>query len=211
MTFLFTYIPKWFEKLYSSPVWSIKTSKKELFLTFDDGPTPDITPWVLDQLKKHNAKATFFCLGKNIEAYPEISKRILKEGHRIGNHTFNHINGWKSNQQLYIAEVEKTQQVLSSYKIDTKLFRPPYGKIKPRQLETLLKKEYKVIMWNVLSVDYDKKISSKKCTQIVKNNSKSGAIIVYHDSKKASKNLKQSLPEILKHFSEKGFDFKVLN
>ena len=204
MTFLYTYIPKWFEKLYRGPIWSVKTSKKEVFLTFDDGPTPEITPWVLDQLKKHKAKATFFCIGKNIAAHPEITKRILKEGHRIGNHTYNHVNGWNTKKDTYLKEVEKTQLLLKNHDISTKLFRPPYGKISPKQLRTLLKKEYKIILWNVLSVDYDSKTSPEKCTQNVLKNSSNGAIIVYHDSIKANRNLKKSLPEILQHFSEKG-------
>ncbi len=210
MAFLFTYIPKWFQKLYKGPIWSIETSKKEVFLTFDDGPTPEITPWVLDQLKKHKAKATFFCIGKNIVAHPEITKRILKEGHRIGNHTYNHVNGWNTKNESYLEEVEKTQQVLKELEINTKLFRPPYGKIGQKQLRTLLNKDFKVILWNVLSVDYDTSISPEKCTHNVLKNSSKGAIIVYHDSIKASKNLTNSLPKILQHFYQKGYECNTL-
>lgn len=199
-------IPQWFRGLNRSLVWKISTKEKILYLTFDDGPHKTATPFVLDQLKKYNAKATFFCIGKNVASHPEIYQRILEEGHSTGNHTFNHLNGWKVNKKEYIDDIENAARFINS-----KLFRPPYGKISLR-VSKMLQKEmgYKIIMWHVLSGDFDESIKPEKCLNNVLNKAQRGSIIVFHDSSKACKSLKFALPVVLKNFTEKGFVFKSL-
>lgn len=196
-------IPKTVKALFPNFIWSIDSTKKTLYLTFDDGPTLGITEWVLDCLKSYNLKATFFCIGKNVELYPEIYNRILEEGHSIGNHTFNHLKGWKTNTEHYVDDVEKASTLIKS-----NLFRPPYGRLKPKQSKILVKSGFKIIMWSVLSLDWDKNITQKQCYENVIRKSSSGDIIVFHDSVKASKNMKYALPKVLEYFSEKGFEFK---
>jgi len=191
--------------LRSDFLWEVKTTEKALWLTFDDGPEPTITPCVLEELKKYNAKATFFCLGKNVENHPEIFQTILNEGHSVGNHTFNHMNGWHSHTGEYIRNVEKCSEL-----VKTSLFRPPYGKIKPSQFRRL-KKNYQVVMWSLLSGDFDIKLEKEKCLDIVLKNTKAGNIIVFHDSLKAKEKLLYVLPEVLKYFSEQDFSFLPLN
>jgi len=212
MNSFFINIPTWIEKMFPSLVWSIQTGKKEIYLTFDDGPTPEITDWVLKQLKTHKAKATFFCIGKNINNFPKIFKNILSEGHSIGNHTNNHFNGWKENTKTYLDNIHKNESILNTYKLPnkTKLFRPPYGKIKPSQIQKLKKENYKIIMWNILSADFDIKTTREMCVENVLKNTKKGAIIVFHDSIKASEKLKHTLPIILETLSKKGYQFKAL-
>ena len=209
---LFVYIPKWFQKLFSDVTWSIDTEKKELFLTFDDGPTPEITEWILDELATYNAKATFFCIGKNIEAHPELFQKIIAAGHRIGNHTFNHLNGWKVSVQDYHNSIKKTQLFIDRYELPNKtpIFRPPYGKISPFQIRKLNTQNYQIVLWNVLSGDFSIKISTKTCTKNVIKNSKKGSIIVFHDSLKAAQNMQASLPKVLAHFTQKGYTFSKL-
>lgn len=196
------------KQLFSNYIWSIPTNVPIVYLTFDDGPTPEITEWVLYQLKEYNAKATFFCIGNNIKKYPEIFKKVIKEGHAIGNHTFNHVKGWKTSNKTYINEVESCEEVIrkSSLKHQpTKLFRPPYGKIKPSQSRILRKKGYKIIMWDVLSVDFDINITSQNCLNNVIENIENGSIIVFHDSEKAFQNLEYTLPKTLDFLKNKGF------
>ena len=196
------------KQLFSNYVWSIPTNEPIVYLTFDDGPTPEITEWVLFQLKEYNAKATFFCIGNNIKMYPEIFKKVIEEGHAIGNHTFNHVKGWKTSNKTYINEVESCEEVIrkSSLKHQpTKLFRPPYGKIKPSQSRILRKKGYKIIMWDVLSVDFDVNITSQNCLNNVIENIENGSIIVFHDSVKAFQNLEYTLPKTLDFLKNKGF------
>ncbi|SDB58479.1 Peptidoglycan/xylan/chitin deacetylase, PgdA/CDA1 family [Flavobacteriaceae bacterium MAR_2010_188] len=192
-------------------IWDIKTDKKELYLTFDDGPTEDITAWVLDILNEYSAKATFFCIGKNIAKHPEIFESILAENHAIGNHTLNHKNGWQTNIEDYLIEVEKCQEMikkLSSNK--TQLFRPPYGKITLSQSKRLRGLGYKIVMWDVLSFDWQANLEAENCYTNVKQNAAPGSIIVFHDSIKAANNMKYVLPKTLKYFSEKGYTFKAL-
>jgi len=191
--------------LFPNYVWSINTSNQELYLTFDDGPTPVVTNWTLDTLDTFNAKATFFCIGKNVEKYPEIYNEILLNGHAVGNHTQNHVKGWKASHQNYIKNVEEAKK-----HIDSSLFRPPYGKLTPKQGKTLLEKKFKIVMWDVLSMDWDTSISPETCLENVINKSNPGSIIVFHDSVKASVNLRHALPKVLEYFSEKGFEFKKL-
>tara|TARA_R110002049_G_scaffold279949_3_gene459154 strand:- start:11718 stop:12368 length:651 start_codon:yes stop_codon:yes gene_type:complete len=207
--------PKVVKKMFPNYVWDIPTAHKIIYLTFDDGPTPHITDWTLEILKQYNAKATFFCIGKNVEKHPEIFQKILKEGHDIGNHTQNHIKGWKTKTKDYIEDVEKSQKVIDS-EIENRqssivnLFRPPYGQIKPKQGKALMALGYKIIMWDVLSFDWEASVSKEACLGHVIKNTQNGSIIVFHDSVKASRNMQYALPKMLEHFSKKGFVFEVL-
>ncbi|MCK7589776.1 polysaccharide deacetylase family protein [Subsaxibacter sp. CAU 1640] len=201
------------KKLYPNCIWDIPSKEKVLYLTFDDGPTPDITDWTLDVLKQYNAKATFFCIGNNIEKHQEIFNRIDKEGHSIGNHTFNHPKGWKLKTEAYLKEVERTQQLIDSKTTNQKshinnLFRPPYGQITFKQARALRKLDYQIIMWDVLAFDWKDTISDEKCLQNVVANAKNGSIIVFHDSVKASKRLQYALPKVLDYFTEREYEFK---
>lgn len=202
-------IPGFITALYPNLIWNIETKKQELYLTFDDGPTPEITPWVLKQLKQHNARATFFCIGSNIEKHPEIFKQILAEGHAVGNHTYSHLKGWKHKTVSYLEDINKAQALLES-KVENKLFRPPYGKLKHKQAKQLQKLGYKIVMWDVLSFDWDVKVSEEECFKNIINSAKKGSIIVMHDSIKASHNLKAVLPKILKRYSKTEFDFELI-
>lgn len=211
MNFYLIKTPRIFTRIFSKYTWHFFSDKKEIYLTFDDGPTPEITTFVLSQLKKHKAKATFFCIGKNIKKHPEIFKEILSEGHSVGNHTQNHLNGWKHNTNKYLENIIAVEETLDLYNFQTlKLFRPPYGKIKPSQAKELIKRGYKIIMWNVLSADFDTSISKEKCLNNVLKNTVNGSIIVFHDSIKASEKLRFVLPKILNEFSKKGFVFKAI-
>lgn len=203
--------PKLVKSLFPNFTWRIDTKENELYLTFDDGPTPEITPWVLEQLKAYNAKATFFCIGNNIEKYPEIFNAILEDGHTIGNHTYHHVNGWKTSTSEYLKDVTKCQKSIEKSKSETQtLFRPPYGKLKKGQSKKLVQKGYNIIMWDVLSYDWDQSVSEEKCFENVIKSTTNGSIIVFHDSAKAVKNLKAVLPKILEYYKEKGFNFKSL-
>lgn len=209
---------KW---VFPNYVWDIPNNEKKVFLTFDDGPTPEITEWTLEQLRKHDSKATFFCIGNNIEKHPEIFQKVIHQGHAIGNHTFNHLKGWKTDNDTYIENValcnlqiaegrkkkaEKSDDLKSeNCVLHANLFRPPYGKIKPSQSKVLRKLGYKMIMWDIISFDFDQKISKEKCLDNVLKNIQSGSIIVFHDSVKAEKNLKYALPKTLEFLKEKGF------
>ena len=196
------------KKLFSKYIWDLPNNDNKIYITFDDGPTPEITEWNLNQLNNFNAKATFFCIGDNIRKYPEVFKKVISEGHSIGNHTFNHLNGWKTNTNDYIENVKKCfihQQLTTN---NQELFRPPYGKIKPSQSLKLRKQGYKIIMWDVLSEDFDVTISKEKCLENVINNMQSGSIIVFHDSVKAFQNLEYTLPKVLEIGSKKGFVFE---
>lgn len=199
--------PKWVNKLFNKSVWEMPGNEKAIYLSFDDGPHPQITPFVLDELSKYNASATFFCIGKNVVANPAIYQRILAEGHAVGNHTFNHLNGWKTSKEEYVANVLKAHKIIKS-----NLFRPPYGKILPSQYKALLQKDepFKIIMWSVLSGDFDTAITAEQCCKNVVNNAKSGSVIVFHDSEKANERMKYALPVVLKTFTEQGFLFKKI-
>ena len=192
--------------LFPKYVWTIPNDEQKVFLTFDDGPTPAITEWVLEQLRQYDSKATFFCIGKNIEKHPEIFKKIIAEGHAIGNHTFNHLNGWKTTSKDYFENVKLCHSQFTIHNSQIcNLFRPPYGKIKPSQSKRLRKLGYKIIMWDVLSYDFDKKITREKCLDNVLQPIESGSIIVFHDSNKAWNNLEYVLPKTLTFLKERGF------
>jgi len=214
----FAKTPKIIQKIFSDFTWKIATDKKEIYLTFDDGPIPEITDWVLKTLDKFNAEATFFCVGDNIKKYPEEFQNILDKGHAIGNHTFNHLNGWRTNTKRYLDNVEKTKKTITinpqatanNQQLITKLFRPPYGKIRPSQRKALQNKGYQIIMWDVLSADFDQNISKEKCLKNVIKSVENGSIIVFHDSIKAFEKLQYVLPKTLAFLVEKGFKFKKL-
>jgi len=195
--------------IYSFYTWRIPTTEKNLFLSFDDGPHPEATVFVLNELKKFEALATFFCIGKNVLAWPEVYKRILDEGHSVGNHTQNHLNGWKTPNDVYMKDIAE-----AANHIDSNLFRPPYGRIslfQAKNLRAAMKgRKAKVIMWDVLSADFDSGITNEDCLQNVVFHSKPGSIIVMHDSEKCFEKLKYCLPRILHHFTEKGFKFLSL-
>lgn len=211
MRLYFIKTPRIVKKLFSNYTWCFASKEKEVYLTFDDGPTDKITDFVLNELKKYNAKATFFCIGKNIENHPEIFDRIIIEGHSIGNHTQNHFNGWRHSLKDYIKNVEECEKVISNrVNLSYKLFRPPYGKIKPSQGKKIIEKGYKIIMWDVLSADFEKRLSKEKCLKNVLKNTKKGSVIVFHDSVKASERLCYTLPIVLKKLSEKGYKFKAI-
>lgn len=199
---------KIFKSIFNKWTWSFKTSKKEIYLTFDDGPIPVITPWVLEQLELYNAKATFFCIGDNIQKHPEVFQEIIKKEHRIGNHTFNHLKGWKTNTENYIKNTLLAEELIP--KQNQKLFRPPYGKIKNSQSIKLRNLGYKIVMWDVLSADFDKTLTAEKCTKNVLNHIENGSIVVFHDSEKAFPRLKKTLPEVLSTLTKKGFTFKAI-
>ena len=201
--------------LFSNYTWDLFTtgSSNTVYLTFDDGPIPEITNWVLNELKKYNVKATFFCIGNNIDQNPDLFKTVIKEGHSIGNHTFNHLNGWKTSSKAYIENTklcEDSIQKNSPFALKFKNFRPPYGKIKASQSRKIRKLGYKIIMWDVLSGDFDQTLSQEKCLNNVLTNVKPGSIIVFHDSIKAFKNLKYVLPKTLAYLKENNFNCEVL-
>ncbi len=199
--------PWWLKKLWPGCVWNIKTDEKILYFTFDDGPHPMATPFVLDQLKKFNAKATFFCIGKNAEKYFYLYKNIIEDGHKPGNHTYDHLNGWKETDKSYLQNIFKAKQV-----IDSNLFRPPYGRITKFQLKQMSAEKYKLItvMWDVLSGDFDKNMSAENCFLNVARNAKPGSIIVFHDSEKSFSKLLHTLPKVLDYFSKKGYEFRAI-
>nr|WP_199157091.1 polysaccharide deacetylase family protein [Pedobacter sp. ASV2] len=206
---------KWY---YPSLLWNKSRSEKVIYLTFDDGPIPNVTDFVLKTLKAFKAKATFFCIGDNIVKHPAVFERVKNEGHAIGNHTFNHLKGWKTDDDTYIKNVIQCQEITQTH-----LFRPPYGRIKKSQIKSLLlaipkfqsqiqtaDSKLQIVMWDVLSGDFDINLAPEKCYQNVIKNAGNGSIIVFHDSLKAFDRLEYALPKVLEYFSEKGFQFSSL-
>lgn len=189
-------------QIYPGCLWRMPTREKKVYLTFDDGPHPEATPFVLDQLRQYGAKATFFCIGKNVAEHPELYQRILVEGHRTGNHTYHHLNGWKTPDGQYFEDIISTKAL-----VDSTLFRPPYGRITRWQLAQLSKPalQMKAVMWTILSGDFDPEISSEKCLDNVIRPMKKGAIVVFHDSQKALPHITYVLPRVLRFFSENGY------
>jgi len=213
--------PRWMRWMYPGLIWDMQVEEDEkvLYLTFDDGPHPIATTFVLDELQQYNAKATFFCIGRNVVDHSDIYKRILDEGHAVGNHTYNHLNGWKVKDQDYIDDVVKAADV-----IDSKMFRPPYGRITKfqsavlrnqlaigKQPSTINHQPFSIFMWSVLSGDWDNKIDGKKCYENVVLNAKSGSIVVFHDSAKALERLQFALPKVLEYYAKEGYTFKSLS
>lgn len=202
------------KKFFSGFSWDFPTSEKIVYLTFDDGPIPEVTNWTLEILKQYNAKATFFCIGDNISKYPATFIKIVNDGHSIGNHTYNHLNGWYFSPQKYLENVSKCDNIVeehtSASNQKTKLFRPPYGKLKRKQFKILKEKGFKIIMWDVLSADFDTSITPQKCAENVLKNVRPGSIIIFHDSIKASKNLMYALPQTLEYLQKNGYEMKAI-
>ena len=199
--------PWWLKKLFPGCLWDIKTKDKTLYLSFDDGPHPVITPYVLKLLKQYNAKATFFCIGENVQNYPEVYQQIINEGHATGNHTHNHINGWKTADNDYMQNIYAAGKFISSG-----LFRPPYGRIKRSQIRLLKQEqpEMKIVMWNILAGDWVTELEPEKCYKRIKGKISNGDIIVFHDTDKAFPRLEYALPKILSHFTEASYHFEKI-
>lgn len=209
-TMMLVKMPKLMMRLFPHLLWRVKTDENVLYLTFDDGPTPEVTAFVLAELARYNAKATFFVIGDNVRKYPEILKGVKEAGHAIGNHTFNHLNGWKTPRATYLENAEKGQQaIVDCLGEATKLFRPPYGRIRPKDASTL-SKDYKVVMWHIIAGDFVKKYSPERVLSNVIDKSGPGSIVVLHDSLKCETNLRYALPKILAHFAAKGYRFEAL-
>lgn len=200
------------KKLFPGFVWDVPNKEKMVYLTFDDGPTPQVTEWVLDLLARHDIKATFFCIGNNIDKHPHIFKQVIAQGHTIGNHTYNHLNGWKTDYNTYIQNIDDCEKSIAAHSYQGKAtsFRPPYGKIKTAQAKAVRSKGYKIIMWDVLSADFDTSITPERCLKNVIDNTRQGSVIIFHDSIKAYSNLEYALPKAIEYLKEKGFKFGKL-
>jgi len=196
--------PKFIQNLFPNYLWRKSTEEKVLYLTFDDGPIPQVTPWVLKQLTKYNAKGTFFCVGDNVKKYPEIFDAVKEAGHSVGNHTVHHLNGWTTDNLAYFHNTRHCARLVNS-----DLFRPPYGRLKPKQA-TFLQRHYNIVMWDVLSGDFDENISGEECFQNVIKSAKNGSIIVFHDSLKAFPRLEYVLPKVLAHYAKLGYKFELV-
>lgn len=203
------YIPPIIQGLYPSYLWRIPNAKETVYLSFDDGPHPEITPWVLDELSRYQAKATFFTVGANVDRYPEVAQQIVRKGHLIGNHTYHHVNGALTSNSTYFEEIRKGGEALQRIGIHTSLFRPPYGRMKYAQLG-VVKKSHQIIMMDVVAGDFDPRLDGNQVAQNVLKNYKAGSIILLHDSKKASDRLKVALPVILKSLYERGISMQAL-
>lgn len=199
-------IPNWIKWIYPRFIWQMAKQEKSIYLTFDDGPHPRITPMVLDLLSKYDAKATFFCIGDRVNRYPEIFTRLKAEGHAVGNHTQHHLNGWKTSTEEYLNDVEKANVLIQS-----NLFRPPYGRIKQSQVRLLMKQGYKIVMWTILSADYDKNTAKEVCAARVTDLIENGMIYLFHDSEKAEKRMGYSLEKLLEIATSKGFTFRKID
>ena len=200
--------PWWLKRLYPAYSWDVPVSGKEVFLSFDDGPHERATPFVLEQLARYQAKASFFCIGKNVVQHPDLYRRLLEEGHAVGNHTFHHLNGWKTPDETYLGDIRRAAEV-----IDSNLFRPPYGRITRFQANVLrnAKQPYKIIMWSILSGDFDTSLSPEKCLENVVLKSRPGSIVVFHDSAKAWDRMSYALPRVLQHFADQSYSFEKLD
>ena len=193
--------------LYPGYLWSIPGKEKIIYLTFDDGPHPKITEQVLDVLKQFDAKATFFCIGKNVLAFPSTYQRIIEDGHGVGNHTQDHQNGWEVNNKVYLKSIHEASKL-----IDSTLFRPPYGRLTGFQAQQVMKKmNFHIVMWSVLSGDFDIRLSPEDCLKNVTRATRAGSIVVFHDSEKASKRMSYALPKTIEYFMEKGFVFEKIS
>ena len=191
-------------RCYPQFTWRVPDAPKKLFLTFDDGPIPEITPWVAEELARFGARATFFVVGENVDRHPDIVDRLREAGHTVGSHTWNHLNGWTTENREYYENVRRCAE-----RIGSRLFRPPYGRLGPRQAR-FLQKRYDIIMWDVLSGDFDPGITAQRCLHNILNHATGGSIIVLHDSLKAAGKLRYVLPRVLDHYSKLGFTFEAL-
>ncbi|MDX1684149.1 MAG: polysaccharide deacetylase family protein [Saprospiraceae bacterium] len=199
-----TKTPKFVQSLFPNFLWRVPDAEHEVFLTFDDGPIPEVTPWVLDQLDKFDAKATFFCVGENVQKHPEVFDEVQRRGHLVGNHTYNHLSGWQSENLPYFHNVRRCANLVHS-----DLFRPPYGRLRPKQVQ-FLQRHYKIVMWDVLSGDFDPNITAKQCLRNVITHTKPGSIVVFHDSLKSENKLRKVLPTYLSWLAENDFTLNRL-
>lgn len=200
-----TKTPKLIQSLFPGFAWRVPTTDNVLYLTFDDGPIPEVTPWVLDTLADYDAQASFFCVGHNIDKHPEVFRRLLAEGHTVGNHTYNHLSGWATDNLPYFHNVRRCAKLVRS-----EFFRPPYGKLKPRQTQ-FIQRHYQIVMWDVLSGDFDEAVSKEQVFLNVVKNAGPGSIVVFHDSLKSEEKLRYALPRVLAHFSDLGYRFEALS
>ena len=202
-------VPRLVQSLFPAYTWraegaSSVAAEPRVYLTFDDGPIPEVTPWVLDQLAGFQARATFFCVGENAERHPDLLRRLRREGHAVGNHTHNHLSGWGTDTETYVANVERADRAVGS-----RLFRPPYGRLRPSQAEAL-RSRYRIVMWDVLSGDFDADLAPRKCVRNVLTNVRPGSIVVFHDSLKGERNLRYALPRVLETLTRRGYRFAAL-
>ena len=197
-------LPLFFRRIYGKVLWRKDSNKKVIYLTFDDGPIPEVTPWVLDVLDQYEVKATFFCVGENVWRHPDLYQEILRRGHRTGNHTYNHLRGFLTKTDQYLENIEKAAKY-----IDSDLFRPPHGDLWRKQYLALNKK-YQIVQWDLITRDYNKKLRGDQVLNIVKQHARNGSIIVFHDSLKAEQNMKYALPRSLAYLKSEGFSFEVL-
>lgn len=202
-------MPSWLPKLFKNYTWKINTTEPIIYLTFDDGPDPKPTRFVLDTLLQYHAKATFFCVGENIQKHRKIAQEIINQGHVLANHTMNHLKGWQTSHDDYVKNTNKCQETLEEYSTSS-LFRPPYGRITKRQTKSLKESGYEIIMWDLISYDYDEKININQALKQLIRNSKPGSIVVFHDSSKAWKQLKQMLPKYMHALSNQGYSFESI-
>ena len=199
--------PRLLKILYPQLIWDIKTGSRSIYLTFDDGPIPIVTPFVLNILKQYQAKATFFCIGDNVAKHPKIFNEVKNDGHAVGNHTYNHLKGWKTSTQIYTDNFLQADKLLN-----TPLFRPPYGRIKRSQIKALqaARPDIHIMMWDVLSGDFDMALKPEQCLQNVLKHTRPGSIVVFHDSLKAFNRLEYVLPRALEAWTEAGYSFDLL-
>lgn len=191
--------------MYPGGLWEVNTNSKSIYLTFDDGPEPTSTPFILDTLKKYDAKATFFCIGENAVAYPDLFQRIIDEGHAVGNHGFKHLKGWGMNTKTYVENALKSREIFP-----TNLYRPAYGKMTNAQCKALSKEGFQVVFWTLISYDFDNTLSSEARIKLLKKKAKSGSNIVFHDSQNAFPQVKEELPKLLEYWKEHGYSFKAI-
>jgi len=197
-------LPAFLRCAYRGVTWRKSSQEKIIYLTFDDGPIPEVTPWVLDVLDKYQIKATFFCVGENAVKHPEVYREVLKRGHRTGNHTYNHIRGFFTSTKTYLENIEKASECINST-----LFRPPHGEMRLSQLMEI-RKNFEVIQWDVISRDYDKDLSEQKVLNGVKKYVRNGSIIVFHDSLKAQRNMRYAMPRAVEWLLQEGYQFRTL-
>lgn len=201
--------PGWIKGLYPSLTWDLPTQEKVIYLTFDDGPIPEVTPKVLEILHNHNAKATFFCVGDNIRKHPKVFEKVVKANHNVANHTFHHIKGWQNGYDVYLQDIDDCQQVINSFGIENRLFRPPYGRITPKQIREV-KKSFKIVMWDVLTGDYNASLTAGNILRSIIKVTRPGSIVVFHDSLKAFPRLEAVLPDYLSYYQDQGFRFEAI-
>lgn len=194
--------------LYPGLTWKLPTVDKKIYLTFDDGPVPGPTEFVLDELKRVGARATFFCIGDNVRKHPEVFNKVVTAGHRTGNHTFNHLRGWETETERYLDNIRQCDKVMGLEQTSNKLFRPPYGRITRKQISRL--SDYRIVMWDVLTHDYSKQTGRHRCLNGSIRATRPGSVVVFHDSLKAERNLRFVLPRYLDHFSQAGYSFEPL-